>query len=643
MSAIAGVYLLDGSSVDQSDLKRMNNRLSHRGPDGSGLWSEGSVGLAHQMLWTTPESLYEKLPLEVDDLVITSDSRIDNRDELLPILGLSEEISDSEVILRAYGKWGRDCVDRLLGDFAFVIWDKAMGELYCARDHMGVKPFYYYYQPGEIFAFATEIKALFAWGVPQRINEVGIGDYLADILDDKEITFYESVLRLSPAHIMIVNPDMLSREEYWALDPKREIRLGSDEEYEKAFQEIFREAVRCRLRSAFPIGSLLSGGLDSSSVTCMARELLPKECHLKTISAIFDEVKECDEQPYISAVLENGDFEAHYVYADKAGPLSDIERMLWYADQPILAPNLFFRWTLCREAGSQGVRVLLDGIDGDSVVYYGKSYITELVGKGRLFSALNEIRGLSKNPSHSLWRHTLTCAILPFIPDSSMRRSLSYLWHMLHRVEDEPTADLVAANLDFAERIGLEERREKLQKVRSKPPRTAREAHWRLLIWGVQQVRQEASDIASAAFLMECRHPFLDRRLIEFCLALPGDQKIRGGWMRSILRRSLRDILPEKICYRIGKANLSHNFLHGLLTFHRSLMEDTLLGEQNVSSNYIDISYLQDCCRRLISSGELSADRLVIIWKSIILILWLRSIAYSGKGISSRKLKPLRR
>jgi asparagine synthase (glutamine-hydrolysing) len=184
MSAIAGVYLLDGSSVDQIDLKRMNNSLSHRGPDGSGLWCEGPVGLSHQMLWTTTESLHEKLPLDVDKLVITSDSRIDNRDELLPALGLSEEVSDSYVIQKAYSEWGQNCIDKLLGDFAFAIWDKAKGELFCARDHMGMRPFYYYHKPGEIFAFATEIKALFAWGVPRTINEVAIGDYLLALAED---------------------------------------------------------------------------------------------------------------------------------------------------------------------------------------------------------------------------------------------------------------------------------------------------------------------------------------------------------------------------------------------------------------------------------------------------------------------------
>jgi len=251
MSAIAGVYLLNGDSVDEKDLKRMNDSMPHRGPDGSGLWHDGPVGLAHQMLWTTPESLHEKLPFEADGLVITSDSRIDNREELLPELGLSEEVSDSEVILKAYGRWGKSCVDRLLGDFAFVIWDKAKEEMFCARDHMGVKPFFYFYKSEEIFAFATEIKSLLAWGIPPCINDARIGDYIMGVQEDKEITFYHEILRLPPASIISINHKTSHKEQYWKPDITREIWLDSDEEYEKIFLDIFKEAVRCRLRSAF--------------------------------------------------------------------------------------------------------------------------------------------------------------------------------------------------------------------------------------------------------------------------------------------------------------------------------------------------------------------------------------------------------
>ncbi|HEY9875190.1 MAG TPA: lasso peptide isopeptide bond-forming cyclase, partial [Candidatus Obscuribacterales bacterium] len=303
MSAIAGIYYLDNRTVDPADLKRMVDILAHRGSDGCNIWSEGSIGFGHRMLWTTPESLLETLPLVNDtgEIVITADARIDNRDELIAVLKISdrpvEKITDSQLILSAYEQWGENCPEQLVGDFAFAIWDRRKQVLFCARDHFGVKPFYYY-SSGQSFIFATEIKALLCLpDVPRRLNEVKVADYLASPTDDTAITFYKEIFRLPPAHRLTVSHEGITLQSYWSLDPSRELRLGSDEEYASAFRKLFTEAVRCRLRSAFPVGSMLSGGLDSSSITCVARQLLAgdKNSQLHTFSAIFDKMTQCDE------------------------------------------------------------------------------------------------------------------------------------------------------------------------------------------------------------------------------------------------------------------------------------------------------------------------------------------------------------
>ena len=204
MSAIAGIHYLNERPVDFADLGRMVDILAHRGPDGADIWSEGSVGFGHRMLWTTPESLLEKLPLvnQRGDLVITADARIDNREELIAALSLAEcrfeKITDSHLILAAYEKWGETCPEHLLGDFAFAIWDKRNQMLFCARDHFGVRPFYYHHCPRRMFAFASEIKALLCLSeVPNRLNEVRVGAYLEVMLEDKIITFYGDIFRLT--------------------------------------------------------------------------------------------------------------------------------------------------------------------------------------------------------------------------------------------------------------------------------------------------------------------------------------------------------------------------------------------------------------------------------------------------------------
>ena len=266
MSGIMGIYHLDGHPVDREKISKMVDILAHRGVDGADIWLDKSVGFGHRMLWTTPESLIEKLPLvkQDGDLVITSDARIDNREELIAKLQInnrpSDKIVDSELILAAYEKWGEHCPEHLLGDFAFAIWDKRKQKVFCARDPMGVKPFYYY-RSNRLFAFASEIKALLCLPeIPRKINELGIGLYLAGISEDEEITFYQNIQRLPKAHSIAISSQSNKLQRYWSLDPSRELKLSSNEEYAEAYREIFTEAVRCRLRSAFPVGSMLSGG-----------------------------------------------------------------------------------------------------------------------------------------------------------------------------------------------------------------------------------------------------------------------------------------------------------------------------------------------------------------------------------------------
>ena len=250
MSGIVGTYRLDGEPIDPDNLKQMTDILAHRGPDGSDVWISESVGLGHRMLWTTPESLLEKLPFadESEQFVITSHARIDNREELISKLNLNkyptEKITDSQLILEAYKKWDEECPEYLLGDFAFVIWDKRKKILFCARDHFGVKPFYYYYQANNFFAFGSEIKALLCLPqVPEKLNEVRIGDFLALMMEDKTITTYKDILRLPPAHSMVVSQSGINLRCYWELDPNREIKMDSDEAYAEEFRKIFTEAV----------------------------------------------------------------------------------------------------------------------------------------------------------------------------------------------------------------------------------------------------------------------------------------------------------------------------------------------------------------------------------------------------------------
>lgn len=669
MSAIAGVYYLDEGRVEQENLAQMLDVLAHRGPDGADIWVDGSVGFGHRMLWTTPESLIEKLPLvnRASNIAITSDSRIDNREELIAAFELdncsSEQITDSELILAAYEKWDEKCPEHLLGDFVFVIWDKRKQTLFCARDHMGVKPFYYYYKPGEVFAFASEIKALLSLTeVPCRLNEVRIADYLSLMLEDKAITSYQNILRLPPAHNMVVNLQGIQTFCYWSLDPKREIKLDSDAAYAEEFRKIFTEAVRCRLRSAFPIASQLSGGLDSSSVTCVARDILSAKningTALHTISTIFDNINQCDERPFINSVLEQGGLIPHYIHGDKVGPLSSLEEVFKYEDEGFVGPSHFYPWIANRTANQLGMRVVLDGLDGDTTVCHGTSRITELARQGNWKTCLDEVTKFSphfgvkpytafKNYALPYLKEFVTNfrwiaffqglqlihkhfgvsrknllfhhGIKPFI------KQVKQLWQPKNqKIVNTSVSHNLLVRRNFAQYIGLDERFQKFDSLNDKPL-TAREQHWLSLTQGVLPYVLERMDLCAANFSLEVRHPFMDKRLIEFCLALPAEQKLSNGFGRMVMRRALEGILPEKVQWRGGKADLSPNFNDGFLNRDRHILDEVMSNQIKHLEKYIDSDFLQAAYRRMKSEKEVKKEDITPAWQAVILALWIES------------------
>ncbi|MGA2606147.1 MAG: lasso peptide isopeptide bond-forming cyclase [Terriglobia bacterium] len=622
MSGIAGIYFLDGRAVARGELGSMVEILAHRGPDGSASWSEGNVGLGHRMLWTTPESLHEKLPLQnqTEDLVLTADARIDNRGELASALRLIgrplQEISDSEMILRAYEKWGEDCPGRLLGDFAFAVWDRRKQAIFCARDGMGVKPFYYY-KSNRVFLFASEIKALFKVPeVPRKLNEVMVANYLTSTMDDTSVTFYQGILRLPPGHSLTVSPEKTSLRCYWSLDPSRELQLPSDEAYAEALREIFAEAVRCRLRSAFPVGSQLSGGLDSSSVACMARTILLQsgKRRLHTFSAVFDEVPESDERQYINAALAQGGFEPHYVPADRLNPLGDTDRVFWHLDEPFWAPSMFMFLALFKAAQESGVRILLDGDDGDNAIGYGVGHITRLAVAGRWIAAFREVAHLADHFGRSRWRIFKSYVILPFLPEAVLRFRQS-----LRERLGAPPAEVI--NSKFARRVGLLRNHQAWRLWMAAAKRGILD-QWRNLTDGVGPYGCEMFNKAAAAFSIELRYPFYDRRLLEFCLAVPASQKLHHGLIRMIMRRAMKGILPEAIRGRGGKTSLRPNFDRALLMFGRETLVDVILKAPGDFGRYVDLADLRKAYHQF-SSGQERCDSHVI-WSAVVLEQWLR-------------------
>ena len=599
----------------------MSDTLAHRGPDGTESWIGGAVGAGHRMLHTTPESLREKLPLIRGDLVLTADVRLDNREELIRDLDLTgrskEEIGDGEIVLAAYERWGEDSPRRLLGDFAFVIWDRKKQELFCARDFIGARPFYYY-SSGRVFVFASEIKALLcAPEVPRRLNELRVAEYLVPTEQDNTITFFRDILRLPPAHSLTVGPGRSSMRRYWSPDPSREIRLGSDGEYVEAFREIFAEAVRCRLRSAYPVGSELSGGLDSSSVTCMARTLHSGRLH--TFSAIYDDVPKGDERAFMGEVLKGGGLEPHFLQADRARPLGDLERLTWHLDAPFLS-GVFASWELRKLLPRLGVRVLLTGVDGDTVVTHGDSSLLDFARGGRWVTLATEINALSKVLGRSRRRLLLQAVIKPLTPEPALRS-----WRRLRgrpRPRLLPWVDESLLRSDFSLRVGLEDHFKTLERDPPRSTRVSRASHWRGLTSATWPYILELDDGIGGAFSFEHRYPFFDRRLVEFCLALPPEQKLNHGWSRAILRRAMAGYLPDKVRWRNNKGMSQGHAWARSLMFDQELLEDLISEDPRAIEEYVDMDALRSTYRRFASERDPSDFHLIVM--AAYLSFWLR-------------------
>jgi asparagine synthase (glutamine-hydrolysing) len=615
------------------------------------------------MLWTTPESLNERLPLveRSSGLSITADARIDNRAELSSLLELErplDELSDSELILAAFAKWRDECPKRLLGDFAFAIWDHQHQRLFCARDHFGVKPFYYYVSK-TCFAFATEIKALHCLPyVPRRVNETAIADYFLKNFEDKQKTFYDELLRLPAGHSLSVQCEKSRLTSYYALEPTRELLLHSNEEYAEGLHEIFTEAVRCRMRSALPVGSFLSGGLDSSSIASVARNLLrERNGHLlPTFSLVYDRIKECDERRYMDAVLAQGGFESHFVPGDDLTPLNELENICGQQDRASIAPGLPSSLGLYEAIKQSGVRVIFDGHDGDNAVSYGYGFLDELAQRGHWLALAAEAKELAPLFQLSQWKimkaYVRRYRWRPLMQKHpTLKKADRIGGKLLRRTRDrswevtDHAARCELINKDLTQRTGVVERYKSIYLDRPKSENIAREEHYRSITNGVQSLGLEENNSTVAAFGLEARYPFWDKRLIEYCLSLPGAQKCFRGWNRVVMRRAMDRVLPSDVCWRRDKTDFTANFMDGL-SRDRHRLKELVFCDMAFINHYFEMSALQQCYERFDSrrSGDDSIEARStarILWDIAALTSWSRYTASSDVNSLQREVIPM--
>ncbi len=559
MSAICGIFNLDGRPVAPEIMDGMLAAMDYWGPDGAGVWRDGPTAIGHLLLHSTPESVGDALPRTgaAGNLILTSHARIDNREELFRRLDIPvterANMPDSAIILQAYEKWGQACPEYLIGDWCFGIWDKARQTMFLARDHHGNTGIYYYQNP-RIFAFSSCLKGLFALpDVPREPNSLRIAQILVSWPEQGEATCYKEIKRLPPAHQMSINRENIAKRQYWHLENTPSLRLGSDQEYVDAFLEVYTEAVRCRMRSLRPVGVTLSGGLDSGSVSAVAaREMGYCGKRLPAFSSVplYDATDQTppsrfgDESPFIEATARHaGNIDITYIRAEDVSPVQGIERALELHDEPgHAAANVFWIISLLKAAQNRGIGALLTGQGGNATISWdAPGYLASLARNYQWKSLQRELKAIKASTRRPLWRLIAGRIVKPLLLDPFM----GILQRTNH--SSEPWARYSAINRAFAREWAITERmRQSGHDPLFRTTADPREGRFRIIKPGrsiIGFLWQENG----AGFGLEVRDPTCDKRVMEFCLSVPDDQYLRNGKDRWLIRRAMGDLMPVSV------------------------------------------------------------------------------------------------
>jgi asparagine synthase (glutamine-hydrolysing) len=603
MSGIIGIVNFDGSPIEQWLLRRMTESLAYRGPDAQEIVINSQVGFGHTMLRTTDEAMNERQPCSLDGRVwITADARIDGRADLIRELrargrDCQLNVPDVELILHAYHIWDEECVSHLLGDFAFAIWDERQQKLFCARDHFGIKPFFYSCGDNH-FVFSNTLNCIRLHpAITDELNEQAIGDFLLfDSNRDPATTAFAGIRRLPPAHCLVWSEGRLSLHRYWTLPDGDLIKYRRERDYIEHFLELLRTAVADRLRTE-NVGILMSGGLDSASVAAIARELTAQQrasFDLQAHTVVYDRLIPDQERYYAGLVADALQIPIHYLVADDYLPYQGWDDAELQQPEPVNNPLLIVFNELTRRAAAH-CRVVLTGDDGDTFLEeWSKPYFSYLFKNrrfGRLFA--------------ELVRYARTHKELPRI---GLRH-----WFRQMRGEHQPPPQPDWLNRSFATRLNLSARWNEVRKKRALHPIRPKLYHVLTSVFWSQHF--EAYDAGLTSLPVEYRHPLADLRLLDFALSIPP-----VPWLvkKHLLRVAMKSRLPEEVCVR-PKSPLAGD----------PLLESIQAGQMQWAEDFSPVPKLTEYVERdAISpiSREADSDRLWMNIRPLSLNYWLLNL-----------------
>lgn len=529
------------------DLSRSGALTQHIPADATGVWHEDRTTLIQHTLWNTEESKADRGPLSdpVSGLTLCAWARIDNRDELAPHLGLDAGdllVPDSRFILAAYRKWGEDCVERLLGDFAFAIWDSRRQTLFCARDPMGVRPFYYHLSE-DLFLFAGTLHVFVALeGFKPEPLRKWMAEYLVHLSMSFEGTPYQGIFKLPPGHSLRIGREGQSLRQYHRLSGETTLRLKRPEDYVAAYREELERAMRRQLRSAYPLGSESSGGLDSSTITAFASKLLPdpsRQLHAFCIATQEREREFIEEVSRVCTLAGNHVFPRYDVSPEEQP--TQMLRALGILGYPVEHGNSTGHEPFYRKAQELGVRTMLSGFGGDEFVTNpGSVAMDEFLHSGRFVQLYRNLPGNTLMRALRLGKRLMLSRRKPFLHPR-------FETSLLRRWPTEPIREEASRIFDLFDRYMQGAR---FDQGWSSLNEFVLNNRWAPFV----PTRMENCTLMAAARGVEYRWPLLDVRLVQLFLSIPAEQKYAKGVGRLLHRRAVSGIVPDLVAWKPGKS-----------------------------------------------------------------------------------------
>lgn len=596
---------------------------------------EQRVGFGSQTSSLYPESKYEKLPYyyKRSECIIVTDARIDYREDIGNKLEVSPEelkrTPDSKLILLAYLQWGTKCVNYLLGDFAFVIWDKNKDLLFCARDHFGCRPFYYV-NHDKYFALSSDVKAFRA--LPEfkyQISEQHILDSICSIITSKNQTAFQGISKLPPAHTLIISLRRpLNIKKYWDLKVIKKFTALSENSARDELKKRFIQAVKERCRSIHPIGLELSGGLDSSAISTTLGKMLSIDFPVYAFSHAIDNHQDPNLVNYISEltfskkIFKSSKIAKHIIVTGEGAP-GALQSLTEYLNNSLSASGQLYSVMsnlLYAEVQQLEAKILLSGFGGDEgVSYNGDGLFEQLVFKRKFRKLRSLFSQRINNSKRGLVYTWLKINILYFFP--WLQRITYHDWHIQR-------FNAFAINRDM--RINKKLKRRFLKKVTLPNDPNLRIRQYQRLMHTHIPDRLENSYLASNHYGIEYCYPFLDVRLIEFFYSIPSEYKFKEGLSRYLFRHAMEGIIPDEIRMREDKTVATiPNIMYRIIkdkSFFRELISE---GSSNNQFHYVDYEKLnwmldQFLCLESVGRNDISPNSFLGPISILILQKWQR-------------------